>query len=318
MLLSNPLLSNPLASPLLPPLGWTMGGLLASTLVALLVGVRGRWSVLRGSTLFVRWRTWLLIAPLFTLVVLSGPLLLAVLAGALAIQGAREYAALTRLSGIDRVVLLVCCVLVPAGALWLPSQLVVPALVLLPLAVSLSPLLNQDAEHGLARLSRLAFGVGYLPVSLGLLVVVDRAPNGGPGLLLVLALAVALSDVGAFTLGRWVGRRALAPRLSASKTWAGLLGNVVGALVGLLLLEPLLPAAVRAPVLGVPVLGAPALALLVGLGAAWGDLLESMLKRSAAVKDSGDWLPGFGGLLDRLDSLLVVLPLAYLLLEVLA
>jgi len=60
-----------------------------------------------------------------------------------------------------------------------------------------------------------------------------------------------------------------------------------------------------------------ALPLLVGVGALWGDLVESALKREFGVKDAGSWLPGFGGILDRIDSLLIVAPLSYYALKVL-
>ena len=298
------LISDPLASPLLPPLGFTLAGLLSSSFVALLLTAHGEWQRLRRSTLFVRWRTWLVIAPLFTLVVLSGPLPLAVFASGLAIQGAYEYAALASLTRVDRAVLLGACILLPGMCVFVPVS---PGLlVAVPLVASLPALLAQDTEHGLTRLTRLAFSVFYLPVSLALLVVLDRTPKAGPGLVLSIALAVALSDVGAFTVGRLFGRRRLAPGLSPSKTWAGFLGNLAGAALGLLLLNSLVRPTISLPLASVVVAG----------GAAWGDLLESLLKRSASVKDSGAWLPGFGGLLDRLDSLLVVSPLVYLLVEV--
>ena len=140
-----------------------------------------------------------------------------------------------------------------------------------------------------------------------MMVLLDRHPRGGPGLLLALVLAVALSDVAAFTTGRLLKGPRLAPRLSPNKTWAGVLGNVLGAALGLALLGHLAPDAPKALLIGT-----------VGLGSVWGDLLESLLKRAAGAKDAGAWLPGFGGLLDRVDSLLVVLPLSYVVLEAVA
>jgi phosphatidate cytidylyltransferase len=299
------LLSNPLVYPMLPALGLTLVGVFASSLLALSLAARGQWRVLIASVLFQRWRSWLVIAPMFSAAVLSGVLPLAVFAAALAVQGAREYARLTDLSAADRWLLLGISAGLPLMCVVAPIALLGPGLLLLPLLLTLPALLSQDVEHGVQRLTRLAFGVWYLPVALSALVLLARDERGGPGLLLALGLAVALSDVGAFTTGRMWGRRALAPRLSPGKTWAGVVGNVVGAALGLGLLAHLAPGAPLVPL--VPV---------VALGAVWGDLLESLLKRSAQTKDSGTCLPGFGGLLDRIDSLLVVLPLSYLVLEV--
>jgi phosphatidate cytidylyltransferase len=130
--------------------------------------------------------------------------------------------------------------------------------------------------------------------------------HGEDGIALILALAVACagSDVGAFLVGKRFGRHPLAPSLSPSKTREGAIGNVVGAAVGLL---PFVPALL--PVDGGPFL--LALVPLVAAGAIWGDLLESAAKREAGVKDAGRWLPGFGGILDRIDSLLVTVALGY-------
>ena len=299
------LLSNPLAYPLLPPLGVTLAGLFAGSLVALLLSVRGRWEALQASVLFTRWRTWLVVAPVYSLVILAGPLPVALFAMALAVQGAREYARLADLPPTDRLFLVTASALVPLACVLLPTRLLGLYALLTPIVASLPALVAGDVKLGQRRVGRLAFGLGYLPLLLGLLPLLARHPQGGPGLLLALGLGVALSDVGAFAFGRLFGRRALAPRLSPSKTWAGALGNVMGASLGVALLVEYVPA-------GVPVV---ALALLTAVGAIWGDLLESLLKRSAQVKDSGAWLPGFGGLLDRMDSLLIVLPLVYALLE---
>jgi len=82
--------------------------------------------------------------------------------------------------------------------------------------------------------------------------------------------------------------------LSPNKTLGGLAGAVIGATLILTLLGQI----------------TPGLVIAVGLGGVLGDLLESLVKRTAGVKDAGAWLPGFGGLLDRVDSLLLVLPLA--------
>jgi phosphatidate cytidylyltransferase len=299
------LLSNPLAYPLLPSLGLTLIGLFAGSLLALLVAVRGHWHVLTASVLFQRWRSWLVIAPVFSAVVLLGILPLAVFAAALAIQGGREYASLADLQSADRWLLLGLAACLPLLTIFVPTNMLQPGLLLLPLLLSAPVLLQQDVERGVQRLTRLVFGVWYLPIALSALVLLMRDERGGPGLLLALGLAVALSDVGAFTTGRIWGKRTLAPRLSPSKTWAGAVGNLVGAALGLALLARFAP-------------GAPLVLLvpIVAVGAIWGDLLESLLKRSAHAKDSGAWLPGFGGLLDRIDSLLVVLPLSYVVLQV--
>ena len=126
----------------------------------------------------------------------------------------------------------------------------------------------------------------------------------GVTLFAALAVACAGSDVGAFIVGKRFGRHPLAPRLSPNKTREGVVGNVIGAAVGFLpFLVLLLPS--------FEPLAMIVLVLLVAVGSLWGDLLESAVKREAGVKDAATWLPGFGGILDRIDSLLLVVPLVY-------
>lgn len=142
---------------------------------------------------------------------------------------------------------------------------------------------------------RLGLGLLYagLP-ALALLLLRDR--DGGIALTLWTLAVVWATDIGAYFAGRRIGGPKLAPRLSPNKTWAGLGGGVVSALViGAIIarvfgLDPLLL-----------LLGAP-LAVLAQLG----DLFESWLKRRAGVKDSGRLLPGHGGALDRLDGVVPV------------
>lgn len=117
------------------------------------------------------------------------------------------------------------------------------------------------------------------------------------GLLLVWA-----ADTFAFFAGRRFGGAKLAPRISPNKTWAGFFGGLFGVV---------LLAMVMAPVLGVAVAQLPVFviaSLLAGLASVVGDLYESLIKRQAGAKDSGTLLPGHGGVLDRIDSLLAALP----------
>ncbi|WP_294090130.1 phosphatidate cytidylyltransferase [Sphingomonas sp.] len=148
----------------------------------------------------------------------------------------------------------------------------------------------------------LAGGIVYagLPV-LALLLIRDQ-PRGLEYAFWTLGL-VWLCDIGAYFAGRWIGGARLAPAISPNKTWAGALGGIA--------LASAFGAALHIYA-GLPwrlTLASPALAIL----AEGGDLFESWLKRQAGVKDSGTLLPGHGGLLDRLDGLVPVAPVAAML-----
>jgi phosphatidate cytidylyltransferase len=127
-------------------------------------------------------------------------------------------------------------------------------------------------------------------------------PRGVWWLLMVL-LGVWGFDAAAFFAGRAFGRHKLAPRISPAKTWEGVLGGFVLSIAAGLLLT------VRP--LGVPWYLAIVLGILVGIAAVLGDLAESLIKRQTHVKDSGQFMPGHGGLLDRVDSLLFAVIVVY-------
>lgn len=129
----------------------------------------------------------------------------------------------------------------------------------------------------------------------------------GPRWALYALLIVWAADTFAYFAGRRFGQRKLAPSISPGKTWAGFCGGLFGVLI---------LALVMAPVLRVPLTDLPTLigiSLVTGLASVIGDLFESLIKRQAGVKDSGSLLPGHGGLLDRIDSLLAALPIFALL-----
>ena len=155
------------------------------------------------------------------------------------------------------------------------------------------------------RLPRLALGVVYCGLPVLALVFLRRQDDG----LLYAFWAMALvwaCDIGAFFAGRSIGGPKLAPRLSPNKTWAGLGGGVIAAgALGLLLWA-------QAGLPGLLAAMSPLLAVL----AQGGDLYESWLKRVAGVKDSGNVLPGHGGVLDRIDGLVAVAPVAALLVAI--
>lgn len=160
----------------------------------------------------------------------------------------------------------------------------------------------------------IALYVGGTLASLARLRLVDSFVPSDPGLFLLIATVaiVKAGDIGAYTVGRLIGRRKLAPRLSPGKTWEGALGAVVFAcLTAMILLafhssyqNKFVEAGVMRTVSWL-VFG-----LVLSLTGTVGDLAESLLKRSAGVKDSSTWMPGFGGVLDMLDSLLLAGPVS--------
>jgi phosphatidate cytidylyltransferase len=277
--------------------------LLGGTLLALLVVVRFRVQDLGGSVLFQRWRVWAIIAPIYVLAVLGGPLPLLVLLSLLVWQGLREYARLVALpAGHEFILVALGLLAAPAALLSMDAlHLMVPVLLIL---ATLQPLLLPRQPDSVRHLAFSALGWGYIAWFLAHLMLVERYVPGGQGILLTIGLATAMSDVGAFVVGKRFGRHKMAPTISPNKTWEGGAGNVVGAYVATALMAFALPPVHLGVLLAV-------LPLVVALGAVWGDLLESSFKREFGVKDAGTWLPGFGGLLDRIDSLIIVAPLVF-------
>ena len=132
---------------------------------------------------------------------------------------------------------------------------------------------------------------------------------------LVAVLPVLLTwttDIGAYTFGRMFGRKKLMPSVSPGKTVAGAVGGLVLTVVVCVLYVRFLMMPYAQ--LGLTLAGAVAFGIVVSVAGQIGDLAESLLKREAGVKDSSTLLPGHGGILDRFDSLLFVLPVAYLVL----
>jgi phosphatidate cytidylyltransferase len=303
-------ISNPVDDPLFAPTVTLLGSVLAVGLLGVLIaGRRDLAGVFRG-VLFQRWLVWTCIAALYAMAVLSGSIPMLALLSLLVLQAVREYAQLVGMPRLYSAVLVVAALGMGPLAVWEPTAFF-GVLPLVLIAATLQPLLTQDVHGGVRWLALAALGFAYLPLLLGHMLLIDAWLPGGRGLLLALGLGIALSDVGAFTVGKLFGRHRLSPVISPNKTWEGALGNVVGAYLGVNLMRFALPPGLP---LGVDLV----LPLVVAVGCVWGDLIESLLKREFGTKDAGAWLPGFGGLLDRIDSLIVVAPLSYYLVRVFA
>lgn len=232
----------------------------------------------------LRWCAWAVGVPVVVVAVDLGPGGAAVLAASAGAACAVEYTALTGLPRLDRAVLAVAVPVAPVTAWLAPGHL--PRVLALTLAaVALVPVLAGDAAGGLSRLCFGVLGVIWFAPLAGVVLL-------GPGVLALFA-AVSIADITASFSGRSLGGPPLSP-LSPSKHWSGLLTGTVTGLGTLAVLGAL----------------TPPWAVAVAVGAPLGDLLESMVKRGVEAKDSASWLAGAGGLLDRLDSLLVTLVLA--------
>jgi phosphatidate cytidylyltransferase len=182
-------------------------------------------------------------------------------------------------------------------------------LALLILCAFRSPL-----ERALPDAAFSVFGVFYIGLSLTTLPLLSQQDNG-PSILIFLLFAVWAGDTLALYIGRPWGRRKLAPTISPGKSWEGSIASLVGslAITALLLwISSILLAH------GIGILAYPGpmadwfvLAIIVNIAAQVGDLVESAIKRGAGVKDSGSLLPGHGGVLDRIDALLIAAPVLW-------
>src|SRR5437762_4511004 len=143
-----------------------------------------------------------------------------------------------------------------------------------------------------------------------ILYVVPRSPEGavmGQFYVLYLLAVTKFSDMGAYLTGSVIGRHQMIPHISPKKTWEGFFGALAFSLLASLGMWKLMPGHLSA----LSLTHAVVLGLLLGFAAVIGDLAESIIKRSTGVKDSGSFLPGIGGALDLVDSLLFTAPLLF-------
>jgi len=249
------------------------------------------------------------LVPLVLLLLLKGSFLVLVIATALVAELASwEYLSIADCRGSQRTLVLVA-IAVLFGAIFFSPALILPTLGLCSLVLVLVCGFGSPLERVLRDSAFSIFPLLYIGLTLATLPLLWVQPNG-PSLLIFLFCVVWTGDVAALYIGRNFGRHKLAPQISPNKSWEGSAGSIAGSLLIAVLLYFLARwlenrAALYFPG---PLIRWLGLAVVLNVFAQVGDLVESAIKRGAGVKDSGAMLPGHGGILDRIDALLLAAP----------
>lgn len=181
-------------------------------------------------------------------------------------------------------------------------DLFLEALLLAVLAtMTMRLLLKRDATGSITAVSAAIFGLVYIP---GLMTFQLGLLKAGPAWVVLLYTSAWAADSMAFYVGKSIGKRKLYPEMSPNKTFAGAAGSLLGGIIGAALIKATL-------LVQITVLQAVIIGLAIGLSTMIGDLVESMFKRDAGVKDSSHLVPGHGGVLDKIDGLLFAGPVLY-------
>ncbi|HZM02278.1 MAG TPA: CDP-archaeol synthase [Candidatus Saccharimonadales bacterium] len=182
--------------------------------------------------------------------------------------------------------------------------------VLFVLGLCVRQFLSRQVTTGIVAISTTLFGIMYVP---WLLNFIQKINFFGPGVeghyyVLYFVIVTKFSDCGAYLVGSLIGKHKMIPRISPGKTWEGFCGAVVVSTAASVIFARL----AGAHLAGMTLPHAIILGVILSMAAVLGDLIESLFKREAGLKDSGRLFPGIGGILDLLDSLLFNAPLMYL------
>jgi phosphatidate cytidylyltransferase len=204
------------------------------------------------------------------------------------------------------------------GKMGTPSQIGGPGrvndfeitfIILFVLGLCLCQFFSKSNTAGILAISTTLFGLMYVPWLLNFIQKINFFPGvEGHYYLLYFMLITKFSDTGAYTVGSLIGKHKMIPRISPGKTWEGFVGAIVVSTLASLIFTHYLGYKMH----GMNWKHAIILGVILSVSAVVGDLIESLFKREAGVKDSGHFFPGIGGILDLLDSLLFNAPLMYL------
>jgi len=182
-------------------------------------------------------------------------------------------------------------------------------IILFVLGLCVRQLVARNGATGMVAIATTLFGLMYVPWLLNFIQKINFFPGvEGRYFLLYFVLLTKFSDTGAYAVGSFIGRHKMIPRISPGKTWEGFGGAIVLSTAASLAFWYFLGSHLE----GLNWIHAVVLGVLLSVTAVIGDLIESLFKREAGVKDSGGLFPGIGGILDLLDSLLFNAPIMYL------
>jgi phosphatidate cytidylyltransferase len=168
-------------------------------------------------------------------------------------------------------------------------------------------LVQPSKERVAENIAATLLGIVYVPVFGAHVILMTGLPHGAAITISYIGL-VAITDIGAYATGSFFGKHPMAPSVSPKKSWEGAVGATVFVFIAALIGGPFMPPFTLGSALAV--------AAVVAVASPLGDLAESLIKRDLGVKDMGTILPGHGGVLDRIDSLLLVAPVFYWLIRV--
>jgi phosphatidate cytidylyltransferase len=182
-------------------------------------------------------------------------------------------------------------------------------IILFVLGLCLRQLVSKSSAAGITAIATTLLGLMYVPWLLNFIQKISFFPDvEGKFFLLYFILVTKFSDMGAYSVGSLIGRHKMIPRISPGKTWEGFAGAVLVSTAASLVFVHFFGGRMA----GMNFLHATILGIVLSVTAVIGDLIESLFKREAGVKDSGSLFPGIGGILDLLDSLLFNAPIMYL------
>lgn len=259
-----------------------------------------------------RTRSWWVMIGIFTLALAAGKNLSVWMFGFISFLALKEYLSMIPTRRADRRLLFWLYLTVPAQYLLVGMHWYGMFIILIPvylfLLIPIRMILDGQTKGFVQAAGTLQWGLMIAVFAISHAAFLYTLPphprgGGGAGLLLFLAFITEFNDVAQYCWGKLLGKRKVVPAISPKKTWEGLLGGVATACLAALALGPVLTPLSR--------LDSAIAGLIIAVGGFFGDLTLSMLKRDIGVKDTGDLIPGHGGMLDRVDSLIFSAPLFF-------